>query len=305
MSDERVLYLNGKYVKESDAKISLFDYGFQEGDGVFDMARTFNGTSFKLKEHICRLFQSLRYARLDPGLSQEQVAEISLKVLNLNEGLREEGGDYWICQTISRGNNWPLAPDSPTVAIYCIPIPFWKWASHYQTGVHAVITSTRRIPPDCVDPKVKVLSRMNLQLAQFEAERIDAGAYPLMLDIHGNVAEGNGVNFFMVKNGRLLTPTLFGILAGVSRETVIELAKKIGIEVCEDDFQPYDAYNADEAFFTTTSRCILPITKIDQLLIGDGKRGPITSKLLEVWSEMVGLDIVGQSTRFLKNIKVR
>lgn len=236
----------------------MFDYRFQEDCGVFNTARTFNGKPFKLKEHIDRLFRSLLYARIDPGLSPKEIEKISLDVLELNESLRGENGDYWINQTISKGDNWPFSPESPTVAIYCRPIPFAKWAKWYKTGIHTIITSTRRIPPECVDPKAKVLSRMDLQLAQMEASRVDPEAYRLLLDLKGNTTEGAGQNFFIVKNSELLTPRSYNILEGVSRETVKELAKEQGIRSGNMISSPIDVYTADEAFYSSTSRCIIP-----------------------------------------------
>ncbi len=303
--NERQLYLNGKIIPESEAKISLFDYGFQEGYGVFDLARTFNGRPFKLKEHVDRLFRSLCYVRIDPGLSSEEMEKISLQVLEMNENLRGEKEDYWIAQTISGGGNWPLPPTGPTVAIYCIPLPFVRWAKYYETGVHAVITCIRRVPSECVDSKAKVLSRMNLQLAQIEANRVDPGAYSLLLDLKGNITEGTGLNFFIVRDGELLTSTPYNILCGVSRATVMDLAKELGIKVKECDFQPYDVYTADEAFYTTTSRCIVPVTQVDGLTVSDGSPGPVTFKLLKAWSRLVGVDIVEQALSHLENSQLK
>ena len=293
------LYLNGDIIGFDEAKVSLFDWGLQEGYGVFDMARTFKGKPFKLREHLDRLYHSLRYARIDPGLSVEEIEKISLEVLQLNEGLRAPHDDYWICQTITRGDDWPYSTGSPTVAIYNLPLPLEKWAVMYREGAHAVFTSLRRTPPECVDPKVKVLSRINLELAQAEAGRIESGAYAILLDLKGNVTEGPGLNFFIVKNEQLMHPGSYSILRGVTRETIIELADKLGIPVRECDLQPYDVYAADEAFFTTTSRCVLPVTVVDGLQIGNGKPGPLTKRLLKAWGDMVGVDIVQQAMSHL------
>ena len=293
------LYLNGDIIGFDEAKVSLFDWGLQEGYGVFDMARTFKGKPFKLREHLGRLYHSLRYARIDPGLSVEEIEKISLEVLKLNEDLREPNGDYWICQTITRGNDWPYSTSTPTVAIYNLPLPLEKWAAMYNEGAHAVITSIRRTPPECVDPKVKVLSRINLELAQAEAGRIESGAYAILLDLKGNITEGPGLNIFIVRNGVLMHPSPYSILRGVTRETIMELAEKLGIAVRECDIQPYDVYSADEAFFTTTSRCILPVTVVDGLQIGNGKPGPMTKRLLKAWGDMVGVDIVEQALSHL------
>lgn len=301
---ERIVYLNGQFIPESEVRISLFDYGFQEGYQVFDMTRTFNGRPFKLKEHIVRLFCSLRYARIDPGLSPAQIEKISLDVLDKNKHLLEPNDDYWINQTISAGVGWPqVAPSEKgnvTVVIYCVPLPFENWARCYETGVHAVIVLTRRIPSQCVDSKAKVTSRVDLQLAQKEAKLVDPSAYALLLDLEGNITEGAGLNFFIVKEGKLLTPGPCNILLGITRETLIELARAMGIPVKECHIQPYNVYNADEAFYTTTSRVILPVTKVDDLKIGDGTPGAITKRLLKAYSDKVGVDIVKQALSHLK-----
>jgi branched-chain amino acid aminotransferase len=293
------LYLNGEIIRFDEAKVSLFDWGLQEGYGVFDMARTFMGKPFKLREHLERLHHSLRYARIDPGMSLEEIERVSLDLLAMNEKLRGEHDDYWIGQLITKGDGWPYAAGPPTVAIYTLPLPLGKWAKMYRDGAHAVITSIRRTPPECVDPKVKVLSRFNLELAQEEAGRIESGAYALLQDLRGNITEGPGLNFFIVQKGRLLNPTSHSILRGVTRETVVELAGKLGIPVQECNIQPYDVYAADEAFFTTTSRCILPVTMVDGLMIGDGKPGTLTTRLLKAWGDMVGVDIVQQAMSHL------
>jgi branched-chain amino acid aminotransferase len=293
------LYLNGDIMGFDEARISLFDWGLQEGYGVFDMARTFSGKPFKLREHLDRLYHSLRYARIDPGLSMKEIETISLEVLQMNEKLRGTHDDYWICQTITKGDNWPYSSGSPTVAIYNLPLPLEKWAKMYSDGAHAVITSIRRTPPECVDPKVKVLSRINLELAQAEASRTESGAYAILQDLKGNVTEGPGLNFFIVKDERLLHPTSHSILRGITRSTVVELAEKIGVPVLESDLQPYDVYSADEAFFTTTSRCILPVTVVDDLEIGNGKPGPLTKRLLKAWGEMAGVDSAQQAMSHL------
>jgi branched-chain amino acid aminotransferase len=289
------LYLNGEIVGFDEARVSLFDWGLQEGYGVFDMARTFRGKPFKLREHLERLHNSLRYARIDPGMSVEEIERVSLEVLAMNEKLRGENDDYWIGQLFTKGSGWPYAAGPPTVAIYNLPLPLEKWADMYKNGAHAVITSTRRTPPECVDPKVKVLSRFNLELAQEEAGRIESGAYALLQDLRGNITEGPGLNFFIVQKDRLLNPTSHSILRGVTRETVVELAGTLGIAVQECNIQPYDVYAADEAFFTTTSRCILPVTMVDGLMIGNGKPGLLTMRLLKAWGDMVGVDIAQQA----------
>ncbi len=298
---EHQVYLNGEILPQSKAGLPLLSFGLQEGFGVFEMTRTFAGRPFKLPEHIHRLLRSLRYVRIDLGLSPEEVERITLQVLGLNESLRGENGDFWIGHTVFHGGTWPVSSETPTVAVYCVPLPFARWARCYREGVSAVITSIRRTPPECVDPKVKVLSRINLQLAQLEAARLEPGALPILLDLQGNVSEGCGMNVMMVRDGAVVTPTDRSILRGISRQTVLELAAELGMGNQERDFQPYDLYNAEEAFFTTTSRCIIPITRVDGLPLSGGAPGPVTMRLLRRWGERVGVDIAAQALSHLEN----
>lgn len=303
---KRVVYLDGKFIPESEAKISLFDAAFVHGDSVQEFTRTFNGKLFKLDEHIERLFRSLQCVRIDPGLNSTKIKEISLEVLRLNRPLLGLNDDGWIIHQISSGilPKWAdeisILPKGPTVAVHFKPFHFESYAKYFKTGVHAVNAWTRRISPRGIDPKVKQCSRMDLNLATREVELMDPNAYALLLDQEGNIAEGDGQNFFIVTKGILRTPTLRNVLGGISRETVIELAKEIKIPVKEVDIQPYDVYNADEAFFTATSFCILPVTKFNWTQIDNGKPGPITNRLLKAWSNKVGVDIVEQAISHLE-----
>lgn len=300
-SQKRVVYLNGELILESEARISLFDSGFQTGNAVFDVERTFNGKPFKLHEHILRLFRSLRYARIDPGLKIGDIERLSMEALNANMHLLKRNDDYFVIQSISGGIDWPKGykKTDSTVAIYCQPLPFSVYAKNYETGVHAVIPSIRHVPPQCLDPKVKTCSRMHMQIATKQSHLVDPDAYSLLLDIEGNITEIVGANFFIVEDGVLVTPPSRNILCGISRETVFELAKEIKIPVKQVNIQPYDAYNADEAFYTNTSRCIMPISKIDNIRIGNGKPGAITRLLLQTWSKKVGVNIVDQALAHL------
>ena len=166
--------------------------------------------------------------------------------------------------------------------------------------MHGVIAKTRSYSSESLDPKIKHYSRMNFNLAQIEAHDVDPDAQPIMLDLDGNLSEGTGYNVLMVTDGVIRSPTDRAILQGVSRGMVFDLARQLDIPVVEDDLQPYDLYTAEEAFFTTTSPCVQPVTKVDNRELGDGKPGPITQQLLAAWSEAVGLDIVDQALRFAK-----
>ena len=180
------------------------------------------------------------------------------------------------------------------VSIWIDPMGFGRFGPMYDSGAHVVITKTRSYSPEQLDPKVKHYSRLNFVMADLEATDVDPDAYPLLLDMDGNVSEGIGANFFIVTDGVLRTAGDKNILQGVSRKTVMDLAEQLNIPVAEEDIQPYDVYTADEAFLTSTPFCMLPVGRVDNRQLGDEVPGPITSQLLAAWSEMVGLDIVDQ-----------
>ena len=165
-----------------------------------------------------------------------------------------------------------------------------------RTGAHLVTPSIRHVPPQCYDPKMKYRSRMHYYLADQEARLVDPDASALLLDLDGNVTETSGANFLLVERGTIVSPTLRNILPGISRATVIELANRLGIPLVERDIQVFSVMNADEAFLTSTPYCLMPVTKINGVPIGDGTAGPIFRRLIAAWSERVGLDIEEQIT---------
>lgn len=288
-------YFNGEWVNYGDVKIAPHDRGFSLADVVFDSARTFNGKPFRLESHIDRLYRSLKYVRIDPGLSAKEMEEICRDGVVRNMHHRSEVGDFAIHAFVTRGFSYE---GPPTISVVISPIDFASFARSYIYGVHGVIARTRAFSSESLDPKVKHKVRLNLILAELEARDVDADAQPILLDGDGNVAEGMGCNVFMVKNGVLKTPGDKSILQGVSRDTVINVAKQLGIPTVEEDLQPYDMYNADEIFFTRTSPRITPVVKVDKRSIGDETPGPITRQLLAAHSEMVGVDIVDQALHF-------
>ena len=173
------------------------------------------------------------------------------------------------------------------------------WAGFYTEGCHAVTPFSRAIPTQSLDARIKNRSRLAYTLAEAEVKLVDPAAQSVILDTDGNVTENKGGNFFIYVDGALKTPHARGALAGISRETALELAEGLGIATQVTDFQPYDIYTAEEAFFTSTPYCIMPATKFNGLPVGDGKVGPVTGQLLEAWSELVGLDIAAQAQRHL------
>ena len=193
--------------------------------------------------------------------------------------------------SVHRGQDTPL-----TVVVFCMPINLAIFAKHYDEdgGIPLVITSTRRTPPECLSPKAKVSAKMNNFIAAFEARDVDLEAQPLMLDINGYVTESQGSNFMFVQDGRICMPNRSGALVGESMMTVVELAERLDIPVEEGFYIPYDVYNADEAFLTAGTFCVLPVGSIDRRSLNKPAPGPVTRRILDAWSEMVGVDIAGQ-----------
>ncbi|MBI3941372.1 MAG: aminotransferase class IV [Chloroflexi bacterium] len=299
MAQEFMTYFNGKLVPDSEVRIHYSDSGLSFGHTVTDSARTFHHRPFKLREHIKRFFHTMRAVRIDPGMSPEAMEHITLEVLEANKPLLAPDQDVWLTQTATGGRllrsigKWEFG--APTMIINSAPLDFTAYAHLYDTGVHAVSPSTRHIPPQSLDPKIKHRDRLFMSLAEFEVKEVDPEGFSILLDIYGNLSENKGANFFIVKDGVLRTPTTRNALAGISRATVLELSAQLGIPTAEEDLQPYHVITAEEAFFCSTSYCILPATKYNGYVIGDGQPGPVVKRLQQAWSEMVGVDIVAQA----------
>jgi len=302
--NERVAYHNGRILPESEVLISFRDRGFLFGDAVFDTARTFAHKPFRLKEHVDRLFHSLYYLRIDPGLTPAETMAISEEVLERNLHLIDKEDDYWLTQRISRG---PLSLDrdtsavgKPTVIVECQPLPLKARAKNFRDGIEVVVPPTRRTPPDSFSPRAKSHNYLNMIIGDHEARALNPQAWAVLLDHSGNLAEGMGSNIFLLRDGKLLTPRERFVLPGISRATVMELAKKLGIPVAEQDIDLYDAYTAEEAFLTSTSLCLCPVRSINGALIGGGKvPGAVTRRLSDAYVELAGCDFVAQYLRHL------
>jgi branched-chain amino acid aminotransferase len=296
---ERVVHLSGELVPESSARISIFDSAIMLGDCVTESTRTFRHRPFRLDDHLTRLYKSLKVCRIDPGLSLPQMREVTLQLLEANRPLLGPDGDYWIVHNISRGLTKPgpnPAQRNPaTVMIFNSPMDLRGWARFYAHGCHAVTSFSRAVPAQSLDARIKNRSRLSYTMADQEARLVDPEAQVVILDIHGNVSENKGGNIFVVNDGRLRTPSVDNCLAGISRDTVIGLARSLGIPVSECAIQPYDLATGDEVFFTSTPYCIMPATRFNGHVVGDGQVGPVTKRLLAAWSEHVGMDIVAQA----------
>ncbi|MBM31331.1 MAG: hypothetical protein CL764_00580 [Chloroflexi bacterium] len=296
---ERTVYFNGNYIPESQAKVPFRDRSFKYGDGVFDMTRTFGHKIFKIKEHVDRLYESLNYMDIHINLSKKEMIDISNKILEINLPLINNKEDYWVGQRISRGidkvggEQWDI-DGGPTIIVECAPLPLKPRASLYETGIKVWTPSVRRTPFQSMSPRAKTHNYINLILGDNEIKHIDEDAWAILLDINGNLTEGMGSNIFTISNNILYTPKAQNVLGGISRETVIDLAKKIGLQVVEKDIEVFEAINSEEMFLTSTSLCICPVTSFNGKKIGEHIFGPITKSLIKAYSDFVEFDFLSQ-----------
>jgi branched-chain amino acid aminotransferase len=295
--EDGLCYVNGSFVRASEAKISIFDRGFTSGEGVYDVTRSFGHKLFKLDAHIARLYRSLKYTRIDCGIPIEEMTRLSIDVFERNKHLLGPDDDCALWQVVSRGSDrfTKGKPMTASVTVFCLPIAYHTFAREYVDGCVLVTPSTRRIPPQSLEAKAKITNKMNHTVAAFEAKQVNPRATPLMLDLDGNISETHLGNFFFVSGGKLCTSTDRTVLGGVTRSTLFSLADEMGIPVVEADFTPYDVYCADEAFTASTSPSIVPVKSLNGTTIGTSIPGPVTLKLMREWEKMVGIDFVSQA----------
>jgi branched-chain amino acid aminotransferase len=271
------VFISGKLFDQQDAKISVFDHGLLYGDGVFEGIRSYGGKIFRLDEHLQRLWDSAKAICLEIPMTRQEMAAAMYDTLRAN-GLQ----DGYIRVLVTRGAGTlgldPNRTAHPQVIIIADKISLYP-PEYYEKGLEIVTASTIRNHPQALSPRIKSLNYLNNILAKIEG--LKAGCIEaLMLNTRGDVAECTGDNIFLVRGGALLTPPLeAGILAGVTRGAVIELARKAGRHVAEMPLTRHDVYIADECFLTGTAAEVIPVVKIDNRLIGDGKPGPITLEM--------------------------
>lgn len=299
----RTVWMNGELVPESEAKLSIYDSALMFGDMVFEMTRSFNKVQFKLREHLERLYAGIKILRIPMTMPLEEMEQAIYQTIEANAANFSEDDEHRVMIDISRGllgiyQDEVNVPKGTNVIIADFPLR-WTVAGMghlFDTGINAVIPSQRAIPASLLDPKIKNRSRIHYLMANIEVSGYAGDDnWALLLDTDGFIAEGTGDNFFIISNGKILTPEGRNVLRGISRAYVIEeLATQLGIEIIEKNIEPYDVYTADEAFMTGTPFCMLPVTRLNDVAIGDGKVGSIFNKLLTQWSKNVGLDIAAQ-----------
>ena len=300
---KRVVYMNGDLIPEHEAKISVYDSALMFGDMVFEMTRSFRKEQFKLREHLVRLYAGLKILRIPLEMTMDEMEAACMQVIEANDPNFAADDEHRLMIDVSRGllgiyQNNVAVRKGPNVVIADFPL---RWTvggmgKLFDSGINAVVTSQRAIPGSLLDPKVKNRSRIHYLMANIEASQVEGeDNWALLLDPDGFVAEGTGDNFFIIKDGVIVSPEGRNILRGISRDYVMkDLAGKLDIPVVEKNFEMYDINTADEAFMTGTPFCMLPVTRINGLDIGDGKVGPVFSRVLDAWSDSVGVDIARQ-----------
>ncbi len=288
-----LVYVSGEFVPKEEARISVYDHGFLYGDGVFEGIRAYSGRVFKLEEHVERLYRSAGAIMLEIPHSPEEMCELVLETCRRN-GIT----DGYIRVVVSRGpGDLGIDPRNchgqASVVIIADRLTMYP-KSMYENGMAVITTSTRRNSPAALDPNIKSLNYLNNILAKIEVNRAAkaGGEVPvgegLMLNLDGYVAEATGDNIFVIKGGALMTPpTYVGILEGITRNTVIEIADRLGIACQEQVFTMTTVYGADEVFLTGTGAEVIPVVRVDDRPIGDGTPGPVTRMLIAAFRETV------------------
>ncbi len=281
------IYMNGKFIEKADAKVSVFDHGFLYGDGAFEGIRSYDGLVFRLKEHIARLYETAHTLMIDIPLTREQMVQAVVDTLKENS-LR----DAYIRLVITRGEgDLGLDPrkciGKPLILIIADKITLYS-KDLYENGMAIITVPTVRNHPEALNPQLKSLNYLNNILAKIEANN-SGFSEAIMLDGSGYVAECTGDNIFIVKNGVLSTPS-HGRLKGITRDVVLELALQCGLKVFEGQITRHEIYNCEECFLTGTAAEIIPVVKVDGRLIGSGKPGDVTKKMLALFKEATRTD---------------
>ena len=278
------IYIDGKLLDKNEARISVFDHGLLYGDGVFEGIRSYDGLIFKLTEHLLRLYESAKSIGLSIPISLPELTQAIIRTLKANQ-LK----DAYIRLIVTRGvGDLGLDPakcPNPTIIIIADKIALYP-EEYYKNGLELITASTRRSIPEAMNPQIKSLNYLNNILAKIEAT--NSGVMEaIMLNQNGYLVECSGVNIFVIKKEQILTPPCFlGALKGITRDTIIELAREEKLEVREEIMTRHDLFNSDESFLTGTAAEIIPVVKVDGRTIGNGKPGKITARLLNGFRQL-------------------
>jgi branched-chain amino acid aminotransferase len=297
-------YLNGQWIPNSSAVVPVTDAGFILGVTVAEQLRTFSGRIFRLEDHIDRLEHSLEVIGVDSGFERTQWIVIAQELVERNNPFLTPGDDWGLSIFVTPGTYrtyYPPEQGRPTVCLHTYPLPFYLWAEKYHIGQALVTTPIEQVPSQCWPAEIKCRSRMHYYLADKLALKEDRNARAVLLDREGYITEASTANVLIYRKGEgLILPPKNKILQGISQAIVCEIAGRLGIACQERNLTPDDLAGADEIIITSTPMCLLPVTRFNGRPISGGFPGEISRKILSAWSEMVGVDIVGQAERFAR-----
>jgi branched-subunit amino acid aminotransferase/4-amino-4-deoxychorismate lyase len=296
--------LNGRFIPAAELTIPAYDAGFVLGATVSEQLRTFGGKLYKLDEHLARLRRGLEITTIDADCTVEQLAAWAKELAAANHKLLDPADDLGLSIFITPGPYATLAPpDVPkraTIGMSTYPLPFHLWAEKYETGEHLVVSTVRQVSADSWPRELKCRSRMHYYLAEQDVRRRAPGARPLLLDEFGFVNETPTANVVAVLGDEFVMPPQADTLSGVSLASINEYSTPTGMlfMVTEQPLTLDRLRSAAEVILCSTPFCLLPVVKLDDAPIGDGRPGPVYRKLLEAWSGDVGVDIAAQAKRF-------
>lgn len=305
---EPIAIINGRAAPASQAGISVFDLGFVHGAAVGDMIRTFRHKPFRLDDHLARLRTGIEALEIDGAPTDDEYRDAVREVVQFNAERIPKEHDLGIIIFATPGKNpsysyvsasFPRETGTEvakkcTWGVHSFPLPFGLVSEKMRHGQHLVIPPAKHIPEECLDGRIKWRNRVHWYLADRSARKINPAASALLVDFNGHVTETSTSNFFIVRDGRILTPRPENTLDGISRRVVFELADELGIRCEFTDIAPEDAATAEEAFTSSTSVCLMPVATINGRRIGGETPGPVYRRLMEAWNRLVGLDVVGQ-----------
>ncbi len=297
--NQPVAFLNGQFCPASELALSVNDLGVLQGIAVSERMRTFSGELFRLDDHLDRLDRSLEIIDVRLAYSAQRIGEIAHELLARNRDILHDGEDFGLSLFVTPGNPPGKAP---TFCIECYRLPFEQWASYYTAGQALLETGIRQVPESCWPPALKCRSRMHYFLADKRAHQTDPGARAVLLDLDDWVTEASTANivFFRADVG-LVSPPLQRILPGVSLAVLEELASALKIPWRYEDVRLDDLTTADEILLCSTSPCVWPVTRLNRQRVGSGSGGPVFRRLLDAWSNLVGLDIAAQARQCAKS----
>ena len=306
MPREPVAFLDGDWIPPQELCIPATDAGFVLGITVAEQMRTFGGRLFRADEHLRRLEHSLRIVGVTPGYSAGELQTLAEELVDRNYPLLAEGDDLGLSLFVTPGPYSTFHPEggNPLVGMHTYPLAFQLWADRYDAGQTLMVTEVTQVPGSCWPAELKCRSRMHYHLADQRARQMEAGSRALLLDTEGCVSEASTANVVIYRQGEgVVSPPSEAILPGISVAVLRELAERHGISFVHRPLHVADVLSADEVWLTSTSPCLLPVTRCNRLPIGKGEPGPVGKQLLSAWSDLVGLDIRQQALQFARRTR--